>query len=712
MNAPALLGTIAPESVIWMFEAVSRETGRPFSRAVTLQACPPPHDMCSVHRALSEFGFDCMLVQGAVSMCDADDLWFALIDEGARPRRDGDTPTSHESSAPLLQLVQLHASRDGRSHHVSDHRSAAPTAMAPESFQEVYAGHSLRVRRKPIEVVPEPDPGMSVDRFGFAWFGREMRRYRKVWVEVLFAALCIQLLALTVPLLTQAVIDKVMTHRTANTLIVIAVAFLFATIFSGLLAWLRQYFVLHAGTRIDAVLASDVFSHLLHLPARYFEQRPTGVLVARMQAVETVREFLTGAALTLVLDLPFMLIFAAIMYHYSPTLTWVAVSFLGLILLLSALGTPALRRAIDAQFLSGARQQAFITERLAGMETVKSLQLEGVLGQRFESLYGVYLRTGLRTRLLSAGIGLGAQTVEQLLTVSVLCVGAWMVIEGGAMTVGALVAFQMFASRLTAPALKIAGLWQEFQQVYVAVRRLADIMDSPREPMRGEGMRAAGGVAWLQCADLGFRYLDGPWVFRGLSFELKPGGCAAIVGPSGSGKSTLVRLLLGFYLPEEGAIRIDGANTAALAANEVRAYLGVVPQETRLFTGSILQNLLDAAPGATFEEVVSSCRAAGIHDVIQAMPAAYLSRIGENGTGLSGGQKQRLAIARALLKGARILVFDEAMSSLDPDLADAFVGTINGLRGRVSVIFIGHRLPERLQPDVVVDMANCRGRRQ
>jgi subfamily B ATP-binding cassette protein HlyB/CyaB len=173
-----------------------------------------------------------------------------------------------------------------------------------------------------------------------------------------------------------------------------------------------------------------------------------------------------------------------------------------------------------------------------------------------------------------------------------------------------------------------------------------------------------------------------------------------------------VRLLLGFYLPEEGAIRIDGANTAALAANEVRAYLGVVPQETRLFTGSILQNLLDAAPGATFEEVVSSCRAAGIHDVIQAMPAAYLSRIGENGTGLSGGQKQRLAIARALLKGARILVFDEAMSSLDPDLADAFVGTINGLRGRVSVIFIGHRLPERLQPDVVVDMANCRGRRQ
>ena len=711
MNAPALLGTIRLESVVWMFEAVSRETGRPFSRAATLRSCPPPHDLCSVQHALSEFGFDCMLVEGFVSACDTDHLWFALIDEVPPQGGDANVPPSRDAPGRRLQLVRLHTARDDLL-LFSDHRSAAPPDVTLDTYRERYAGYALRIRKKPIELAPEPDVEMHADRFGFAWFLREMRRYRKVWVEVLFAALCIQLLALSAPLLTQAVIDKVMTHRTANTLIVIALAFLFATIFSGLLAWLRQYFVLHAGTRIDAVLASDVFSHMLHLPARYFEQRPTGVLVARMQAVETVREFLTGAALTLVLDLPFMLIFAAIMYHYSPTLTWVAVTFLALVLLLSALWTPALRSAIDAQFLAGARQQAFVTERVAAMETVKSLQLESVLGQRFEALYGAYLRAGLRTRLLSAGIGLGAQTVEQLLTVSVLCVGAWMVIEGGGMTVGALVAFQMFATRLTAPALKIAGLWQEFQQVYVAVRRLADIMDSPREPIRGEGVRGAGGEGWLQCTDLGFRYLDGPWVFRGLTFELKPGGCAAIVGPSGSGKSTLARLLLGFYLPDEGAIRIDGANTAALAANEVRAYLGVVPQETRLFTGPILQNLLDSAPGVTFEDVVSSCRAAGIHEVIQSMPGAYLSRIGENGTGLSGGQKQRLAIARALLKGARILVFDEAMSHLDPDLADAFVDTINGLRGRVSVIVIGHRLPERLQPDVVVDITNCMGRRQ
>lgn len=711
MNAPALLRTIRPESVIWMFEAVSRETGRPFSRTATLQACPPPHDLGSIHRALFELGLECTVVEGWTALAPVCELCFALIEDEGPQGGQVDAAQVQEAHSPALQLVRIHPSTDGLL-HVTDDRNPVPIARLPSVFRRAYAGYSLRVRSTPTAMDAVTDVDVHFERFGFSWFLREMRRYRKVWAEVLFAAFCIQMLALVVPLLTQAVIDKVMTHRTANTLAVIALAFVFATIFSGLLAWLRQYFVLHAGTRIDAVLASDVFSHLLRLPARYFEQRPTGVLVARMHAVETVREFLTGAALTLVLDVPFMLVFLAIMYHYSAVLTGIAASMLALIVLISALWTPALRRAIDAQFLAGARQQAFVTERVAAMETVKSLQLETVLGQRFESLYGAYLESGLRTRLLAAGIGLGAKSIEQLLTVSVLCVGAWMVIEGGGMTVGALVAFQMFAARLTAPALKIASLWQEFQQVYVAVRRLADIMDTPREPMHGESTRGASGEGWLQFKEVGYRYRDGPWVLRDLSFELAPGACAAIVGPSGSGKSTLARLLLDFYLPVEGEIRIDGANTAALAANDVRAYLGVVPQETRLFTGTILQNLLDAAPGATFDEVAAACRAAGIHDVIEAMPRAYFTRIGENGTGLSGGQKQRLAIARALLKGARILVLDEAMSSLDPDLADAFVDTINGLRGRVSVIFIGHRLPERLKCDVVVDLTLDRGRRQ
>lgn len=577
-------------------------------------------------------------------------------------------------------------------------------AVARAAFGKHYLGYALRTQGKPLATEPGIEPIAEAAKFGLRWFAREMLRYRRVWRDVLLASLFIQLLALLVPLLTQTIIDKVLTHRTINTLIVVAAALAFATLFSAALSWLRQYSVIHAGTRIDAVLASDVFAHLLHLPARYFEQRPTGVLVARMHAVEAIREFMTGAALTLVLDAPFMLLFAAIMLYYSPLLTAVATVLLLVAVLVSLAGTPPLRRRIDEQFLAGARHQAFVTERVAAIETVKSLQLEPPVERRFEDLYARYLAAGVRTRLWAGTMAVVAQGIEQLLALSVLCVGAWLVVQGEGLTVGALIAFQMFAARLSAPALRMVQLWQEFQQVHVSVRRLADIKDVPREPIRETAVGVVAREGALGCRDVGFRYGEQPWLFRCVTFELRPGGCVALIGGSGSGKSTFARLLQGFYLPVEGTLALDGHDTRRMAANEVRAYFGVVPQETRLFAGTVLANLREAAPGAEFSAVVAACKAAGVHEVIAQLPDAYLTHLGENGIGLSGGQKQRIAIARAMLKGARILVLDEPTSSQDPALADAFVETINGLRGRVAVLYIGHRLPARLQCDAVVQL--------
>jgi subfamily B ATP-binding cassette protein HlyB/CyaB len=516
------------------------------------------------------------------------------------------------------------------------------------------------------------------------------------------ASLVLQLLALLVPLLTQTVIDKVITHRTMNTLAVVAAALTFCAAFTAALAWIRQSLVLNAGTRIDALLASAVFGHLVRLPARYFEHRSTGVLVARMHGVETIREFLTGAALTLVLDLPFMLLFLGIMLYYSVALTAVVLGGLAALMLLSLLATPLLRARIDRQFLAGARQQAFVTERLAAIETVKSLQLEPVLTRRFDTLFARYLEAGFHARRLSNTLGVSVQFVEQSMTVAVLCGGAWAIVQGATLTVGALIAFQMFASRLTAPALRIAALWQEFQQVHIAVRRLADIMDAPREPWRALPVRAARREGRLACKALGFRYPDQFWLFRGLTLELQPGQCLALIGPSGCGKSTLARLLQGFHLPSEGGIFMDGLDITRMAANELRGYFGVVPQEARLFSGTLLDNLLEAAPWASFEDAVRACRQAELHAAIEAMPDGYMSRIGENGAGLSGGQKQRLAIARALLKRPCILIFDEATAHLDPALAEALIATINALHGSISVLFIAHELPAGLRCDRVV----------
>jgi subfamily B ATP-binding cassette protein HlyB/CyaB len=272
-------------------------------------------------------------------------------------------------------------------------------------------------------------------------------------------------------------------------------------------------------------------------------------------------------------------------------------------------------------------------------------------------------------------------------------------------TVGMLVAFQMFAGRMSQPLLRLVGLWQEFQQADIAVKRLGDIFDMPMEPHISNPSRVQGEQGMIDLVELSFRYSEHhPWLYRELSLRFKPGHLTVLMGPSGSGKSTLAKLLLGFYLPSGGLIRLDGRDIRHLAANELREAFGVVPQETILFSGTICDNLMMAHPHATFDEVVAACKAAEIHDTIEALPDGYQTELGERGIGLSGGQRQRIAIARALLKRPRVLIFDEAVSNLDQQTAELFSHTVNRLKGRVTMIFITHQIPKGLHVDEVVSL--------
>jgi subfamily B ATP-binding cassette protein HlyB/CyaB len=267
-------------------------------------------------------------------------------------------------------------------------------------------------------------------------------------------------------------------------------------------------------------------------------------------------------------------------------------------------------------------------------------------------------------------------------------------------TIGMLVAFQMFAARTSQPMLRLAGLWQEFQQASIAVKRLGDIMDAPAEPHTLVPSRAPEGMAEIRIADLAFRYSpEHPFLYRNLSLALKPGKLTVLTGPSGSGKSTLAKLLLGFYQPEDGRITIDGRDVRHFSANELRQYFGVVPQETVLFSGTIYENLLAANPNSSFDDVVKACKIAEIHEVIEKLSKGYNTEIGEHGVGLSGGQKQRIAIARAILKRPRVLIFDEATSSLDAATAERFAQTVNKLKGAATILFIAHQLPKGLGVD-------------
>jgi subfamily B ATP-binding cassette protein HlyB/CyaB len=539
--------------------------------------------------------------------------------------------------------------------------------------------------------------------FGFSWFAPELLRHRKVWRDVLLASLGLQLVALATPLFTQAIVDKVVVHRTESTLIAIAAVMAILLVFNAVLSWGRQYLVLHTGNRVDAVLGAAVWDHLLRLPASYFERRPTGVVAARLHAVENIREFVSGAAVSLLLDLPFLVICLAVMLSYSVLLTALCLGVVLMIALASFLMAPVFQKQLNEQFMLGARNQAFVTEHIAGFETVKTLQMEPQLRQRYSGYLATYLASGFRTKQIGNTYSTFANAMDQTITLMILVVGAYTVMTNPAFTIGMLVAFQMFAGKLSQPVLRIVGLWSQFQQASLSVKRLGDVMNAPAEPYSVTPQRQSDGGGLLEISGLGFRYgEDRPLLYSGLDVVVEPGQTVAIMGPSGTGKSTFAKLLLGFYPATHGSIRIDGVDIRHLSANELRAWFGVVPQETVLFSGTILANLQAGSPDSTLEQVAQACRMAGVHEVVEALPQGYQSEIGERGTGLSGGQKQRLAIARALLKRPRILIFDEATSALDSDTAEAFARTVNTLKGKVTMLFITHALPKSLKVDAVL----------
>lgn len=685
-----------------------------FDPVLFSQRCPPPVARDTFDGVVDELGFAHEWSGSSLATVLSRRLPVAIalkVDPASGPGGN-DAPTvdsastdastdENNSNAGDWALV-LNA--DEESAWILERGAKQPVAVPLQQLAGRYLGRSLALWPKAVAATDPDTIEPRTAHFGLRWFIPELAKHKPIWREVLLASLVMQLMALATPLFTQVVIDKVIVHRTNSTLVAIGFGLVLFMVFTTMLTWIRQYLILHTGQRIDAVLGSRVFDHLFRLPPLYFQHRPTGVIAARLQGIETIREFIASAAVTIALDLPFLLIFVAIMFWYSVKLTLIVLAVLALISLLSALVAPLFRERLNEQFRRGAANQAFLTEYVAGVETVKSLQFEPQLNQRYRNLLGDYLKASFVTRQLANTYNTWANGLEQLMTLSILIVGAWTVMTQTAFTVGMLVAFQMFASRLSQPLLRMVGLWQQWQQTRTAIARLGDIMNAPVESYSIAPRRArVAGAGQVSIEGLAFRYADHlPFLYDDLNLTLSSGQLFALMGPSGAGKSTLAKLLQGFYVPTRGRIRIDGIDIATLSANELRAYFGVVPQETVLFSGTILDNLKLANPYATFEQVVAACKMAEVHSVIESLPQGYQTEIGERGSGLSGGQRQRLSIARALLKGPKILIFDEATSSVDSHTAEQLARTINALKGRTTILFIAHQLPKTLQVDQVV----------
>ena len=540
-------------------------------------------------------------------------------------------------------------------------------------------------------------------KFNLHWFIPSLLKYRKLFLEVIVASFFLQLFALVTPLFFQVVMDKVLVHKGFTTLDVLAFGFVVVVAFDAVVGGLRNYLFSHTTNRVDVELGARLFHHLASLPLAYFESRQVGQTVARVRELDTIRNFITGTALTLLIDLSFTFVFFAVLWYYSPGLTWIVLGSLPFYLALSIFITPILKYRLDEKFRHGAVNQAFLTETITGMQTVKTQALEPQMQRRWEGQLANYVTSSFRAQNLNNIANQFAGFVSKITTLCIIWWGAHLVIAG-ALTVGQLVAFNMIAGRVTAPILKLVQLWQEFQQAGISLKRLGDILNTPTErgssPNRSTPRLLQGAVAFER---LRFRYHpEGPLVLDELDLDVRPGDIIGLVGRSGSGKSTLAKLVQRLYVPEGGRVLVDGTDLAMVDTAWLRRNIGVVQQESFLFNRSVRDNIALANPGLPFERVVQCAKVAGAHEFILDLAEGYDTLIGEQGSNLSGGQRQRIAIARALITNPRILILDEATSALDYESERIVQENMGAIAKGRTVFIIAHRLSTVRHCDQIV----------
>jgi subfamily B ATP-binding cassette protein HlyB/CyaB len=620
---------------------------------------------------------------------------------------------AREVEAPVARLARqplpaIASTKDGHFFlllQVSDDKALVfhpdadkPQAVPLEALAEHYAGKLLLMTTR------ERVAG-AARAFDVTWFIPSLVKYRHLLRDVLIASFFIQILALISPIFFQIVIDKVLVHNGLTTLEVLAIGFLCVSIFDVAMGGLRTYLFTHTTSRVDAELGGRLFSHLTRLPMAYFQARRVGDSVARVRELETIREFLTSSALTVVLDLFFAIVFLAVMFVYSPWLLLIVLITLPLYALVLWVVSPLLRRQLDEKFARGAENQAFLVESVTGIETIKAAAVEPHMQQRWERQLAGYIQSGFKAAMLANWGRQGIELIQKLGTVALLFFGAKLVIDGK-LTVGELVAFNMLAGQVAGPILRLAQLVQDFQQARIAVERLGDILNAPAEPVMQASRASLPTIrGQVSFENVSFRYrADGPEVLRDISIDIAPGEMLGIVGPSGSGKSTLTKLIQRLQTPERGRVLVDGVDLAMVDPAWLRRQVGVVLQENLLFNRTVRENIALADPALPMEQVVEAAKLAGAHDFILELPEAYDTPIDERGGNLSGGQRQRIAIARALAIDPKILILDEATSALDAESEEIIQTNLAAIAEQRTVIIIAHRLSAVRTADRIITL--------
>jgi subfamily B ATP-binding cassette protein HlyB/CyaB len=541
-------------------------------------------------------------------------------------------------------------------------------------------------------------------KFGFEWFWASLKKYRAVLLQVFLASFVVQLFGLANPLLIQVIIDKVINQRSLETLQILGFALVVVTILGGILGSLRTYLFAETTNRIDSRLGAEVIDHLLRLPLNYFDRKPVGELGSRIAELEKIRDFLTGQALTTILDATFSVIYIIVMLIYSWLLTLIALAVVPIQILITVVGTPLIRRQIRNIAIENASTQSHLVEVLTGIQTVKAQNIETVSRWKWQKFYNKFISKSFEKTITTTTLGQTSNVLQQLSQLLVLWIGATLVLNGQ-MSLGQLIAFRIISGYVTQPLLRLSTIWQNVQELRVSFERLADIVDTPEESSESDrnNIPLPQIKGEIKFENVYFKFKNSTRdVLSNINLTIKEGQFVGVVGQSGSGKSTLMKLLPRLYEIETGKLSIDNYQVNKVELYSLRRQIGIVPQDPLLFAGSISDNIALTNPEAPSSEIVRAAKVAGAHDFIMDLPDGYSTLIGERGSSLSGGQRQRIAIARTILGKSKLLILDEATSALDYNTERMVCEGIRHEFTNSTVFFITHRLSTVKNADEII----------